>query len=151
MPLAKFQFKPGFDREGTAYDTEGGWFDGNLIRFNRGRPQKIGGWRKDTSESFVGTCRALHAWVGLNGTKYLGLGTTNKYYIEDGSSYFDITPIRLTTSANEISFAATAASAPPHSHCTRSDRRALVFFVPDDALGLWPDPQRRGSTKGRPL
>ena len=110
MPLAKFQFKPGFDREGTAYDTEGGWFDGNLIRFNRGRPQKIGGWRKDTSESFVGTCRALHAWVGLNGTKYLGLGTTNKYYIEDGNTYFDITPIRLTTSANEISFAATAAN-----------------------------------------
>ena len=109
MPLAKFQFKPGFDREGTAYDTEGGWFDGNLIRFNRGRPQKIGGWRKDSSDSFVGTCRALHAWVGLNGTKYLGLGTTFKYYIEEGGSFNDITPDRATTT-NGITFAATNGS-----------------------------------------
>ena len=110
MPLTKFQFKPGFDREGTAYDTEGGWFDGNLIRFNQGRPQKIGGWRKDNDNTFIGTCRALHAWVALNGTKFLGVGTTNKYYIEDGSVYNDITPIRETTGNNAIAFTATVAA-----------------------------------------
>ena len=110
MPLAKFQFKPGFDREGTAYDTEGGWFDGNLIRFNQGRPQKIGGWRKDNDNTFIGTCRALHAWVALNGTKFLGVGTTNKYYIEDGSVFNDITPIRETTGNNAIAFTATVAA-----------------------------------------
>ena len=85
MPLSKFVLRPGIDREGTSYDTEGGWFDVNLVRFNKGRPQKIGGWRKDSSSTFVGTCRALHGWVDLEGTRYLGLGTTNKYYVEFGA------------------------------------------------------------------
>jgi hypothetical protein len=110
MPLAKFVLRPGIDREGTSYDNEGGWFDSNLVRFNRGRPQKIGGWRKDSSSTFVGTCRALHGWVDLEGTRYLGLGTTNKYYLEENNSeYTDITPIRKT-STNSITFSATNGS-----------------------------------------
>ena len=44
MPLNKLTFKPGIFREGTSYDSEGGWFDCNLVRFNFGRPEKIGGW-----------------------------------------------------------------------------------------------------------
>ena len=111
MPLVKLPFKPGINKEGTAYDNEGGWFDGNLVRFNKGRPQKIGGWRKTNLNSFLGTCRALHSWTALDGGKFLGLGTTNKYYIEAGSgaSYSDITPIRATTT-NGITFAATNGS-----------------------------------------
>ena len=111
MPLAKFQLRPGIDREGTSYDTEGGWFDANLVRFNKGRPQKIGGWRKANSSTFFGTCRALHSWVSLAGAKYLGLGTTNKYYVEEGgTTYTDVTPLRSTTGSNEISFSATNGS-----------------------------------------
>ena len=44
MPLAKFIFNPGINKEGTAYTAEGGWFDGNLVRFRKGLPEKIGGW-----------------------------------------------------------------------------------------------------------
>jgi hypothetical protein len=109
MPLSKLQFKAGINREGTAYDNEGGWFDINLVRFNRGRPQKIGGWRKDNENAFIGVCRALHAWVALDGNKYLGLGTTNKYYVQRGNIYYDITPIRKT-STNSITFSATDGS-----------------------------------------
>jgi len=105
MPLSKFVFKPGIMKEGTDYDNEGGWFDANLVRFKAGRPQKIGGWRKDNSNTFLGTCRALHSWLTLTGTKLLGLGTNKKYYIEEGSSFNDITPIRLTTSAGDVTFA----------------------------------------------
>jgi len=65
MPLSKFVFKPGIMREGTDYDNEGGWFDANLVRFKAGRPQKIGGWRKDNLNTFLGTCRALHGWLTL--------------------------------------------------------------------------------------
>ena len=109
MPLQKTIFRPGIYREGTDYDNEGGWFDCNLVRFRKGRPEKFGGWTKTTDNTFLGTARALHPWVSLGGTKFLGLGTTFKYYINEGSSFADITPIRKTTT-NGIVFAATNGS-----------------------------------------
>jgi hypothetical protein len=105
MTLQKAIFKPGINREGTDYDNEGGWFDCNLVRFRKGRPEKFGGWAKNNNNTFLGTCRALHPWIALAGTKYLGLGTTWKYYIEEGSSFNDVTPIRSTTSAGDVTFA----------------------------------------------
>ena len=109
MALSKFIFRPGINREGTDYDNEGGWFDANLIRFKNGRVQKIGGWVKDTLSTYVGKARALHAWVSLEGTKFLGIGTTWKYYVKEGTNFNDITPIRKT-STNSITFAATNGS-----------------------------------------
>ena len=106
MPYAKYIFKPGIDREGTDYSNEGGWYDANLVRFRKGRPEKIGGWAKNTLNTFLSTCRALHAWVNLSLTKYLGLGTTWKYYILQGNVFNDITPLRTTTSAGDVTFAA---------------------------------------------
>ena len=109
MPLSKILFKPGIDREGTEYDNTGGWFDINLVRFRKGRPEKFGGWSKDSSNTYLGTARALHAWTSLGGSKYLGLGTTFKYYIKEGDSYSDVTPIRKTTT-DGIVFSATNGS-----------------------------------------
>lgn len=109
MPLSKIVFKPGINREGTEYDNTGGWFDVNLVRFRKGRPEKFGGWSKDGSNTFLGTARALHAWNSLAGTKYLGVGTTWKYYIREGDSYSDVTPIRKTTT-NGVTFSATDGS-----------------------------------------
>ena len=108
MTLQKAIFKPGINREGTDYDNKGGWFDCNLVRFRKGSPEKFGGWSKLTTNFFLGTCRALHPWIALSGTKYLGLGTTWKYYIEGGSNFNDITPIRLVTSAGDVTFAKVA-------------------------------------------
>ena len=109
MPLSKIVFKPGINREGTEYDNTGGWFDVNLVRFRKGRPEKFGGWSKDSSNSYLGTARALHAWNSLGGTKYLGVGTTWKYYIREGDSYSDVTPIRKTTT-DGVTFSATNGS-----------------------------------------
>ena len=109
MPLQKYVFRPGINKEGTAYSNEGGWFNSNLIRFRKGLPEKIGGWQKASTDSFKSTGRALHAWVDLAGTKYLGLGTTWKYYVLEGNTYNDVTPIRATTT-NGIVFAATNGS-----------------------------------------
>ena len=109
MPLQKYVFRPGINKEGTAYSNEGGWFNSNLIRFRKGLPEKIGGWQKASTASFKSTGRALHAWVDLAGTKYLGLGTTWKYYVLEGNTYNDVTPIRATTT-NGIVFAATNGS-----------------------------------------
>ena len=110
MTLQKAVFNPGINREGTDYSNEGGWFDVNLVRFRKGYPEKFGGWTKNTANTFLGTCRALHPWVALEGTKYLGLGTTFKYYIEEGSNFNDVTPIRTTTAAGDVTFAATDGS-----------------------------------------
>jgi hypothetical protein len=110
MPLAKFQLRPGINREITNYSNEGGWFDGDKIRFRFGFPEKIGGWVKNSSASFLNVCRALHPWVTLSNEQYVGLGTTAKYYIERGGGYNDITPIRATTAAGDVTFAATDGS-----------------------------------------
>ena len=107
MPLSKYILKPGINREGTDYTNEGGWFDANLIRFRKGFPEKIGGWLKVTTNYVLGTGRALHGWVNLETTKFLGIGTTYKYYIESGNAFNDVTPIRETTSAGDVTFSAT--------------------------------------------
>ena len=108
MPLQKLQFRPGINRESTSYSNEGGWFDMDKVRFRFGFPEKIGGWVKQSSRSFLGSCRALHPWVALDGSNYLGVGTTLKYYINEGGSYNDITPIRVTTAAGDVTFSASA-------------------------------------------
>tara|TARA_R100001086_G_scaffold142967_1_gene75179 strand:+ start:8392 stop:10257 length:1866 start_codon:yes stop_codon:yes gene_type:complete len=110
MPISKINFRPGIMREGTSYSNEGGWFDVNKVRFKAGLPQKIGGWVKDNPNTFLGTCRALLSWIDLAGTKYLGLGTTFKYYIELGNTFNDITPLRNTTSAGDVTFSASNGS-----------------------------------------
>jgi len=90
--------------------SKGGWTDGNLVRFRKGLPEKIGGWAKNTVNTFLGACRALIGWVSLDATKYLGLGTNLKYYVKEGNSFNDVTPIRSTTAAGDVTFSATNGS-----------------------------------------
>ena len=106
MPLTKLQFKPGINREVTSYSNEGGWRDGDKIRFRFGFPEKMGGWEKYTSSTYLGSARALHNWIALDSSNYLGIGSHLKYYIEEGGTLNDITPIRVTTSAGDVTFAA---------------------------------------------
>jgi hypothetical protein len=106
MPLTKLQFRPGVNRETTSYSNEGGWFDCDKVRFRFGTPEKIGGWEKLSGQSFLGTARALHPFVALDGTSFLGVGTHLKYYLEEGGGYNDITPLRVTTAAGAATFAA---------------------------------------------
>jgi len=110
MPLTKLQFRPGINTETTSYANEGGWFDGDKIRFRFGVPEKIGGWLKLSGATFLGTARAIKPFVALDSTHYNGLGTNLKYYIEEGGGYNDITPIRSTTSAGDVTFSATNGS-----------------------------------------
>ncbi len=110
MALEKFILRPGINREGTDYSNDGGWFDANFVRFRKGLPEKIGGWAKATLSTFVGTARSLHPWVDLALTKFLGLGTTFKFYIKEGDNFYDITPLRSTTAAGDVTFAATNGS-----------------------------------------
>lgn len=111
MPLQKLQFRPGVNQEITSYSNEGGWRDCDKIRFRFGYPEKIGGWEKYSSNTYLGSARALHNWIALDGSNYLGIGTHLKYYIEEGGAFNDITPIRLTTGAGDVTFSASNGSA----------------------------------------
>ena len=110
MPLTKLQFRPGVNQEITSYSNEGGWRDCDKIRFRFGYPEKMGGWEKYTSTTYLGSARALHNWIALDGSNYLGIGSHLKYYIEEGQGLNDITPIRLTTGAGDVTFAASNGS-----------------------------------------
>ena len=123
MPLQKLQFRPGINRESTTLANEGGWFESDKIRFRSGSAEKIGGWVQDTGTSasttlppptgsFWGVCRSLWNWITLSSYNLLSVGTSLKYYIQNGSggTFYDITPIRYTTAAGDVTFAATNGS-----------------------------------------
>ena len=96
MPLQKLQFRPGLNREGTDYSNEGGWFDGDKIRFRSGFPEKIGGWTQVSNNTFNGVARSIWVWssgdAGI-GNSYIGVGTNTQYYIYFGGVYNDVTPV----------------------------------------------------------
>ena len=122
MPLQKLAFRPGVNRESTSYANEGGYYASNKIRFRSGMPEKVGGWTADTGTNFSalkpttgtlwGVCRALWNWLNLTGYNLLALGTNFKYYIQSGTNgfYYDVTPLRTTTTAGEVTFAASTGS-----------------------------------------
>jgi hypothetical protein len=94
MPLKKILLKPGVNRENTRYTNEGGWYESEKIRFRQGTPEKIGGWQRISSATFLGVCRSLWNWVTLGGINLIGVGTNVKFYLEAGGIYNDITPFR---------------------------------------------------------
>jgi hypothetical protein len=118
MPLQKLQFRPGVNRESTTLANEGGWFESDKVRFRSGSAEKIGGWVADTGTtnsaltppagSFWGVCRSLFNWITLSSYNLLGVGTNLKFYIQNstGGTFHDVTPIRSTTSAGDVTFAA---------------------------------------------
>jgi len=111
MPLQKVLFKPGVNKENTRYTTEGGWYEADKVRFRQGNPEVIGGWSRLSSSTFLGICRSLWNWVLLDGRNVIGVGTNLKFYLENGGAYYDITPLRETSTINNNPFVATNGSA----------------------------------------
>ena len=101
MTVQKLAFKPGVNRENTRYTTEGGWYECDKVRFRQGLPEKIGGWRRISPNSFLGTCRSIFSWVTLSQLELIACGTHLKYYINSGGIYNDVTPIRATESLTD--------------------------------------------------
>ena len=97
MPLKKLQLRPGVNKENTRYANENGWYDSDKVRFREGTPEKIGGWQRISSFTFLGVCRSLWNWVTLGFANLIGVGTNIKFYISNGGVYYDVTPIRATT------------------------------------------------------
>lgn len=101
MPLKKLLLKAGVNQENTRYTSENGWYESQWVRFRQGTPEKIGGWVRLSSNTFLGLCRSLWNWVTLTGQNLLGVGTNLKFYIEQGGAYYDVTPIRRTANLTD--------------------------------------------------
>ena len=141
MPLQPLQFRPGVNKEVTTLAGKGGWFDCDKVRFRAGYPEKIGGWAALSYSTFLGVARSLWNWVTLKGFNILGVGTNLKFYLEDGGAFYDITPIRATTVAGDVTFSAVTV-APFSSTITVTDTAHgcatgdFVTFSGVDASGL---------------
>ena len=110
MALQKVLLKPGVNQEQTRYTDEGRWYECDKVRFRQGLPEKIGGWQRISPYTYLGVARSLFNWVTLGSQNLLALGTNLKYYVEQGGEYYDVTPIRSTTAAGDVTFAATNGS-----------------------------------------
>lgn len=110
MALKKLSFKPGINREVTRYANEAGWYECDKVRFRQGFPEKIGGWQRISTYSYLGTARSLHSFVTLGNLRLTGVGTNLKFYLESGGVYNDITPARETTAAGDVTFSASSGS-----------------------------------------
>lgn len=102
MPLKKLTLKSGVNRENTRYYNENGWFVSQWVRFRQGTPEKIGGFIRFSTYTFDGICRSLWNWVTLAGLNLLGVGTSKKFYLEQGGVYYDITPFRVTSTTGTL-------------------------------------------------
>lgn len=101
MPITKVQFRPGLNKELTIYANEGGFTDGDKIRFRSGYPEKIGGWvNYSPGNTFKGIARSLINWVTYQNENLSAFGTNQLYYVENGGLYHDITPIIDTNVLN---------------------------------------------------
>jgi hypothetical protein len=105
MPLQKVLLKPGVNRENTRYTNEGGWYESDNVRFRQGTPEKLGGWQQISPSTYTGVCRSLWNWTTLTGANLLGVGTSNKFYLENTGAYYDITPIYTTSTLGASPFA----------------------------------------------
>jgi len=110
MPVVKVQFKPGINREVTDFANEGGFYNGNKIRFRSGYPEKLGGWVNYSPKySFNGVTRTMYCWVDYSDNNLLAFGTNQQYYVELGGVYHDVTPVRYVSNP-ENPFTATSGS-----------------------------------------
>jgi hypothetical protein len=125
MAFIKLQFRPGVNRDQTNYTNEGGWFACDKIRFRSGYPQKLGGWMQATSQIFLGVCRQMFGWITSFEDNFVALGTSKKVYINVGSQFYDITPLRETTAPGAVTFSAVT-TAPFSSIITVTDVAANV-------------------------
>ena len=121
MPMKAIKFKPGVVSDITSYSNEGGFVDGDKVRFRFGFPEKFGGWEKYSSNTYLGSARRLHNWVALDGSDFMGLGTHLKYYIEEGQAFNDITPLRGDPVTTGVTFTTNTTSGTESEVIVNSD------------------------------
>ena len=100
VKLVDLKFQPGVDKQDTAYSAgdQRKYIDSDFVRFHYGKPERWSGWKylPNPNKTVIGVVRDTHSWIGLDGTRYLALGTDRKLYLYSEGKIYDITPIRST-------------------------------------------------------
>ena len=124
-------FKAGINRETTEFTTDGAWYDGNRVRFRKGKPENIRGWQKKVSEAYNGVARAITSWSSLSGNLYSSFATDMLLYIYNGGDLFDVTPVNTSV---------TTSSTAPLIYSSTGSEKLLVDWVSQSpglaAIGL---------------
>ena len=102
MALIDFKFKPGIDKQNTSVGAENSWVDSDNVRFRYGLPEKVGGWSSLVTDTIVGVSRAQHAFVDLDGNRYVAIGTDKFLLIYFEGQLHDITPLKTTLTSATI-------------------------------------------------
>ena len=102
MALIDFKFKPGIDKQNTSVGAENSWVDSDNVRFRYGLPEKVGGWSSLITDTIVGVARAQHAFVDLDGNRYVAIGTDKFLLIYFEGQLHDITPLKTTLTSATI-------------------------------------------------
>jgi len=95
--LQKIGFQPGINKQVTETGAESQWVDCDNVRFRYGTPEKIGGWKQLGESNLTGAGRGLHHFVNSLARKYAIIGTNRILYAFSGGVYYDIHPIKSTT------------------------------------------------------
>ena len=109
MALIEYNFLPGIDKQDTTAGAENRWIDSDNVRFRYGLPEKVGGWSSLVTDSITGVARKLHAFVDLNGNRYVALGTDKFLLLYFEGQLHDITPLKSTLSSSTIATDGTTA------------------------------------------
>jgi len=125
MPLIQYGFKPGIDKQNTSVGAEQRWVDSDNVRFRYGLPEKVGGWSSLVTDTIAGVSRKLHAFVDLDGNRYVAIGTDKFLLLYFEGQLFDITPVKSTITA------ATLATTSGSAVCTLTTSTAHGMNIND--------------------
>ena len=102
MALIDFKFRPGIDKQNTEAGAENRWIDSDNVRFRYGLPEKVGGWASLVTDTIVGVARAQHAFVDLDGNRYVAIGTDKFLLLYFEGQLYDISPLKATITGATI-------------------------------------------------
>ena len=123
--LQKINIQPGINKQVTATGGEGQWVDGDYVRFRYGSPEKVGGWAQLGDITLTGRTTAMHQFVNSDGIKYSALGTNRILYVYSGGAFYDITPIKATTTLTNA------------FTTTQSDATVTITFASDHNINQY--------------
>jgi hypothetical protein len=153
MPLVSITLRPGINRQITPTLNEGGFSDGDRVRFPYGVPEAIGGWQKAYPSKINGICRGLHAWSTLLNERLLSVGTHLGLYIGKGGVLYDITPATFTPGTSNV-IGGTGYGVGPYGKggygTARIPLTTFGFYATDWSLDNWGE-ELVGAPRGGPI